>query len=89
MAIKFADFVPRQTEAGGFFQSAEYENFGAAAAAASAWIDKHGVRVVSMETVVLPNLWDSGEQGSRDPSIRTSGKFQATWHQFLRVWYQG
>ena len=42
--------------------------------------------IVTVETVVLPNLWD--EEGSEDPEITTSGDMMSTWHQFVRVWYR-
>jgi hypothetical protein len=86
MAIKFADFVPRQVKAPGFLTAGDYETFDAAATAASDWITKHSVRVVAMETVVLPSVWAPGEQGTRDGALPS---YQVTqWHQFLRVWYQ-
>lgn len=83
------DFVPRQLKASGFLSPAEFEDFEAAVAAAGAWIDTQpGIRVVGVETVVLPNIWVSGETGSADPSLRASGEVSTHWHQFVRVWYE-
>jgi UTP-glucose-1-phosphate uridylyltransferase len=64
----------------------EYETFGAAIAAANEWIKDNSVRVVGIETVVLPNIWEDWEQGSQDPALRTFHK--PIWHQFVRVWYE-
>lgn len=86
--IDYKDFIPRQTAGPGFFSSAEYQTFDAAVLAANKFVDTQSVRVLNIETVVLPNVWAPGEDGTTDPSIRTSGDFPATWHQFVRVWYE-
>lgn len=82
------DFVPRMRDEGGFFRQPEFEDFEQAVEAAGRWIESTGVEVVSVETVVLPNMHDSGEQGAADPSLRTSGEMSSSWHQFVRVWYR-
>lgn len=82
------DFVPRMRDAGGFFSSPEFDSFDSAVAAAGQWIETTGVELVSVETVVLPNMHDSDEEGSRDPSLRSSGEMSSSWHQFVRVWYR-
>lgn len=86
--IEFKDFVPQMTSPPGFLRPAEYGTFEDAVRAASNWIENRGVEVVTLETVVLPNFRYSHEEGSTDPSIRTSGEMASTWHQFLRVWYR-
>ena len=43
---------------------------------------------VTLETVVLPNIWHPYEEGTSDPSLRASGEMSSTWHQFLRCWYR-
>jgi hypothetical protein len=43
---------------------------------------------VTLETVVLPNIWHPYEEGSSDPSLRASGEMSTSWHQFLRCWYR-
>jgi hypothetical protein len=63
-----------------------YETLCAAIAAANEWIREHRVRVINVETVVLPNIWEEWELGTRDPAIRTFAK--PIWHQFVRVWYE-
>lgn len=86
--IGFADFVPRVLEGAGFFTSATFESFEAALDAANAWVAQHDVRVVNVETVVLPNMWESGEEGTQDVDLATSGDMYSQWHQFIRVWYE-
>ncbi|HEX7901420.1 MAG TPA: hypothetical protein VF950_26915 [Planctomycetota bacterium] len=38
-----------------------------------------------METVLRPDIYDSGEEGSKDVHVRTSEPVD--WHQIVRVWY--
>lgn len=86
--IKFRDFEPRQTSAGGFFTAATYESMQDVMVDVNKLISRDGVQLVNIETVVLPNIHRSGEEGTEDASIRTSGEMMSTWHQFIRVWYQ-
>ncbi len=86
--IDYKDFIPKQTAGAGFFSAAEYQTFDAAVLAANKFADGQSARILNIETVVLPNVWGPGEDGTTDPSIRTSGDFPATWHQFIRVWYE-
>lgn len=86
--IAFHDFVPEQMTAGGWLTPAEYESFEAAVAAANQWLAQAGVRVLGVETVVLPNLHSRYEEGSTDPALRTHGDMPSSWHQFVRVWYE-
>jgi hypothetical protein len=83
--IGFKDFTPECTRESTFFSDAEYEKFGTAVAAANEWIKTSGVRVLNVETVVLPNMWSECEEGTEDPNLLTSQA--ALWHQFVRVWY--
>ncbi len=85
--IEFKDFVPKQISSGGFLTPAEYDSFSEAAGAAARWAEAKGVRVINIETVVLPNMHHPHEEGSGDAALRTRGDFQSSWHQFVRVWY--
>lgn len=85
--LKFRDFVPRQVQAPGFLTAGEYDSFELAASSAANWIQNKSIKLYQIETVVLPNMHSNQEEGSRDPSLRTSGEMSSTWHQFLRVWY--
>ena len=86
--ILYRDFVPKQIEAPGFLKPGKHESFDAAVIAANEWLSESPVTLVSLETVVLPNIWSRWEEGSKDASIGTSGDTPSRWHQFLRVWYQ-
>jgi hypothetical protein len=86
--IQFRDFVPEMLSAPGLFKVGEYESMEAALAAANSWISEHGIKIVNVETVVLPNIWSRYEEGTTDVALGTSGEMPSHWHQFVRVWYQ-
>lgn len=86
--IHYRDFVPEMTQPPGFLTPAEHESFDAALADANAWISEGKVRLLSVETVVLPNIWSRFEEGTKDGALGTSGEQPSHWHQFIRVWYQ-
>jgi hypothetical protein len=86
--IEFRDFVPRVVAEGSLFKAAEYESLTVAVGAANAWIHENQIRVINVETVVLPNIWSRWEEGSTDTSLGTSGDSPSHWHQFVRVWYR-
>ena len=86
--LKYKDFVPEQLKAPGVLSAGEHESFENAVAAANQWLSENeNVQLVSLETVVLPNIWSRWEEGSDDASIGTSGDAPSRWHQFLRCWY--
>jgi hypothetical protein len=86
--LRYQDFVPKMTKPAAFLSPAEHESFDAALAEANRWIKENEIRVVNVETVVLPNIWSRYEDGSRDTSLGTSGESPSFWHQFIRVWYE-
>lgn len=85
--ITFKDFVPKMQRAPRIFKEGEFETFDEAVIAANAWIQKNNIKVISLETVVLPNIWSRFEEGSTDVSLGTSGDSPSRWHQFVRCWY--
>ena len=85
--LKYKDFVPRQLKAPGVFDQGEHESFDHAVEAANQWISSNSIQLISLETVVLPNIWSRWEEGSSDASIGT-GEAPSRWHQFLRCWYR-
>ena len=85
--LLFRDFAPQMLSGFGLFKVAEYETFQAAVAAANQWIREEKIQLVQLETVVLPNIWRSVEEGTADASLNATGNI-ATWHQFVRVWYR-
>jgi hypothetical protein len=54
--ICFLDFEPRQLEAPGLFKGARMEDLDTVLADLNAWVAKNGAEVISIETVVLPNI---------------------------------
>ena len=82
------DFSPRRTESPGFLKSARYQSFEEVLREANRWLLEHSIEPISIETVVLPNIYDWSEQGSQDTSLQTDGEQSSQWHQVVRVWYQ-
>jgi hypothetical protein len=85
--LAFRDFAPKVLEDGGWLSGPAYEDFDAALEAANAWIAADSIDVVNVETVVLPNIYSPGEQGTVDPELGMHAG-RGTWHQFLRVWFR-
>ncbi|HEY1172665.1 MAG TPA: hypothetical protein VGH19_14950 [Verrucomicrobiae bacterium] len=85
MKIAFQDFTPTY-ETKGFFSSTTYEPLQDCLQRANEWIEAENPNIINIETVVLPNLWNKGEEGSEDPSL-FSGDY-SSWHQFIRIWYK-
>lgn len=86
--IHYRDFVPEMISPPGLFTLAEHESFDAAVEDANHWIAQNKIRVLNVETVVLPNIWSHFEEGTSDGALGTSGESPSHWHQFIRVWYQ-
>lgn len=86
--VDFRDFVPEMLAAPKLFKAGDYETLDAALAAANQWIEEDDIRVLNIETVVLPNIWSRFEEGTQDVALGTSGEMPSHWHQFIRVWYQ-
>lgn len=86
--IQFKDFIPQIVSDPGLFKLAEYETFETAVEAANHWLESHPVKLVQLETVVLPNIWSKFEEGTIDGSLGTTNSGPSHWHQFLRVWYR-
>lgn len=89
--IAYQDFVPKRKTAGSLLRKAEFESFDAAVEAANEWIKQNSVKVVTIETVVLPNIHAPDlygvQEGTRDADLLTMSGW-AGWHQFVRVWYE-
>ena len=86
--LKYKDFVPKEVEAPGLLNSGGHESFDHAVIACNQWLMQNPeVKLVCLETVVLPNIWSRWEEGSNDASIGTSGDTPSRWHQFVRCWF--
>ena len=86
--LKYKDFVPEEIEAPGFFKEGRHESFDHAVEAANKWLSENRIALISIETVVLPNIWSRWEEGSNDASLGTSSDAPSRWHQFIRCWYK-
>jgi len=86
--VRFKDFVPERIKKGGFLSGAKYQQLEEKVEEANQWAKDNNFKIVYIETVVLPNIWDDDEEGSVDVDILTSGTNSSTWHQFIRVWYR-
>ncbi len=85
--IAFQDFVPQQLQPPGFLTAAKYAPISQAVQVANDWIRQYGVKVLNVETVVLPNVYRFGEEGTGDADLHVSGDTSSDWYQFVRVWY--
>ena len=88
MNILYKDFVPQVTDPGGFFKAMTVEDFEKVVLEANQWISSQSIKLINIETVVLPNINLPHEEGSTDTNISMSGEFSTYWNQFIRVWYQ-
>jgi hypothetical protein len=84
MPFNYQDFFPLALKRGIF--STVHEPLPATVARANQWVAKFGVRVVNVETVVLPNIDSVGD--ASQVGIRTSGGRGSYWYQIVRVWYE-
>ena len=85
--IGFRDFVPKMLKSTSYFFSpaVEYESLESAVTAAGEWIDQSGIKVLQIETVVLPDL--DKNTGSNDPALEPA-RATSTFYQFVRIWFE-
>lgn len=86
--INHIDFAPQVTKKGGIFSSAKIESFDEIKKSMNEWIEKNNPTIINIETVVLPNIYDSDEEGSEDTMLGTGRESSSNWYQFVRVWYK-
>jgi hypothetical protein len=88
MPIIAKDFVPEKIK-GGVFKSSKIQNFSEVLASMNTWIAENpSVKIMNIETIVLPNIHDAQEEGSQDTELWTGGESSSQWYQLLRVWYR-
>ena len=85
--IDYKDFAPKILEKRTFFKGATFETFEVALAAANAWIKSQTIKVLNIETIVLPILM-SQELGPTDANVPAGNLGLGGWHQFIRVWFE-
>ncbi|MCK6474537.1 MAG: hypothetical protein L6R28_22700 [Planctomycetes bacterium] len=84
----YRDFHPEVIQFDGWLTREHTAAFETAMKEANAWVEEHEVEVINIETVVLPNIHESDEEGSEDGSLWTGGESSSTWNQVLRVWFR-
>lgn len=82
--IGFRDFAPKLNKKPGIWRAGDLDSFESAVAAAGAWIEKSGVRVIQIETVVLPNI--HLEDGTTD--VELLNREPVRTYQFVRIWFE-
>ncbi|MEM9325355.1 MAG: hypothetical protein AAGA85_06855 [Bacteroidota bacterium] len=85
--IQCIDFVPEKKK-GSLFKSGAIQDFEDVMKEMNDWIAANDANVISVETVVLPNIHDSEEEGSHDTELWTGGESSSKWYQLFRVWYK-
>lgn len=85
--VAFKDFVPQQIRKQGFIKPRLWETVAQAVAAANEWIREQEVMVISVETVVAPDLY--GKKARSDSGMLTGMNGSAPGSsQLVRVWYR-
>lgn len=89
MSLLIKDFVPEKTK-GGLFKSSEVQKFEEVLKEANAWIEanKGSIKMINVETLLLPNIHESDEEGSTDTELWTAGESSSHWYQLIRLWYE-
>lgn len=87
--IRYRDFAPHVIKRG-ILHSDAYENFDAAVEAANTWLAESSIDLLTVETVVLPNISPDKSEGTADGRVETEEAMTSIneWYQFLRVWYR-
>ena len=86
--IQHIDFAPKVTRKGGRFKATQIEDFNTLMAAMNEWIASNDCEIINVETVLLPNIYDSDEEGSEDTMLGTGRESSSHWYQLIRVWYK-
>ncbi|MFY0651014.1 MAG: hypothetical protein JXQ96_03225 [Cyclobacteriaceae bacterium] len=86
MKVEVKDFVPEKAK-GSFFKSGEIQKFEAIQSQLNDWLQTNDVKVVNIETLLLPNIHEADEEGSFDTELFTGGETHSQWYQIIRLWY--
>jgi len=85
--IAFQDFAPGQIAHGSSPLTSQWQPFDQAVIAANTWIKQYSIRVISVETLLLPNVWNTVARGTLESRLHTSGEMSNHWYQIVRVWF--
>ena len=90
-SIAFKDFVPKQEGTKpallGLLQNPVYADLDEAMASANQWIASTGVRILNVETVLLPQYAATQFANTNQSAWVINHDMPQTWRQFIRVWY--
>ncbi len=87
--LSFTDFLPARLDPGDRRLRVGFSSLSTSVAAANEWLHENpDVEVINVETVVLPNMYQSREQGSTDAALQLRGQRGDVMYQFVRVWYR-
>ena len=86
--IRFKDFEPEELQKGNYHKQGYYRSFKDIVFQANNWLKTNDVKLINIETVVLPNIHNAVEDGTEDVALRTSSESINDWHQFVRIWYK-
>jgi hypothetical protein len=84
----YRDFTPAKKTEGSFWKGAQYEDLDAAVAEANEWVRANRVRVLNVETVLLPNIESADNTSAALLNVTHMNHSTSAWHQFVRVWYE-
>ena len=87
MSISHKDFVPVKKK-GKLFKAGSVQELEEVIQEMNIWITEMGPEIISTETLLLPNIHDSAEEGSEDTELLTYGESSSHWYQIVRVWYK-
>ena len=84
--VQFKDFVPNIKK--NFLFTNELENLDSTLERMNTWIRQNEmIEIINIETVALPNIHGSSEEGSTDPELSFQ-EYKPVWYQFFRIWYR-
>lgn len=85
--IAFQDFAPKQVTQNVGPLASQWEPFDQAVVAANGWITTNCVAVISIETLLLPNIWNTTARGTLESRMHTASDMAIHWYQVVRVWF--
>ncbi|MCI4671592.1 MAG: hypothetical protein MRZ79_25845 [Bacteroidia bacterium] len=88
--VQFQDFVPEQIQPPKILKKAVFESLQSVLERMNEWLNSsNNLKVLQIETVTLPNIHHSREEGSEDPELRIGEMegYVTRVHQFFRLWY--
>ena len=83
----YKDFAPEVVEKGNLFRSNKVEALKEVVATAKHWATTNSVKVINIETVLLPVTTKNPDERFEQTAI-TVELGMAEWTQIVRVWFQ-